>query len=45
MLARQRQNVINIVAGVNDHGLARVLIANNGAIALQRANRNDLVNH
>lgn len=35
----------DVVAGVDDHGFARLLIAEDGAIALERAHRQDLVDH
>jgi hypothetical protein len=45
MLAEKREDVIDIVAGVNDHRFARGLVADDRAIALQWSNGKDLVNH
>ena len=36
---------IDVVTRIDDHGFAAVLVAYDGAIALQRANRQNFVNH
>ena len=38
-------NVADLVAGINDDGLASLLIAEYGAVGLQRANGKALQNH
>ena len=45
MLAEERQNVLNVVPGVDDHGFARSFVANDRAVALQRSDGKDFVNH
>ena len=45
MFADQRENFFNVVAGVNHHRLAGLLVAHDGAIALQRADGKNLVDH
>ncbi len=45
MLAKQCEDVVNVVAGVDDHRFPSGLIANNRAIAVQRADREDLMDH
>jgi hypothetical protein len=44
-LAQYLQNALDLAAGIDDHGLVRLLIANNGAITLQPSDRKDLVDH
>ena len=39
------ENVFNLVARIDDHGLTRSLIADDGAVALQCADREDFVDH
>ena len=45
VFANQRQYVFDIIAGINDHPFARSLIADDRAIALQRADGDDFMNH
>src|SRR5260370_2352241 len=45
VLADDGENILNIVARIDDHGFARGLIADDGAVTLQRANGKDLVDH
>jgi hypothetical protein len=45
VFANQRENVVDVVARVNHHGFVRILVADHGAVALQRANRKDFVDH
>jgi hypothetical protein len=45
MLAEEREDVVNVIAGVDDHRFARSLVANNRAVALQRPDGKDFVNH
>jgi len=45
MLANDGKDVLNVVPGINDHSLVRALVTNNRAVALQRANRKDFVDH
>jgi hypothetical protein len=45
VFADQFENVLHVITGINDDGLARGLISNDGAVALQRADGNDFVDH
>ena len=45
VLCKAHQNVRNIVAGVDDHGLACLLVADDGAVALQQSDRECLEDH
>ena len=45
VLANEGENILNVVAGVDDHGFARGLVADDGAVALQRADGEDFVDH
>src|SRR5208337_2638526 len=45
VLADDGKNVFNVVARIDDHGFVRGLIADDGTVTLQRADRKDLVNH
>jgi hypothetical protein len=45
MLAEQREHILNVVAGVDNHCFARALIANDRAVALQRPDGENLVDH
>src|SRR5450755_4382075 len=45
MALQDGEHFFDVVAGIDDHGLAGLLIAYDGAIALQRAHRENLVNH
>src|SRR5207245_8339047 len=45
MFADQRQDIFDVISGIDDHRLARALISNHGTIALQRPDRKDFVNH
>ena len=40
-----RHHIFDVIAGIDDHGFFRLLIADHRAIALQRADREDLVDH
>src|ERR1019366_8082257 len=39
------QDAVDLVAGIDHHGLVRGFVAENGAVALQHADRKDLVDH
>jgi hypothetical protein len=39
------QNAADLVAGIDHHGLAGLLVSEDGAVALQRTDRQDLVDH
>jgi hypothetical protein len=45
VLADDGENVFNVVARIDDHGLVRGLIADDRAVTLQRAYGKDLVDH
>jgi hypothetical protein len=45
MLADEGENVLDIIAGVDDHGFAGGFVADHGTIALQRADGKDFVDH
>jgi hypothetical protein len=45
MLADEGEDVLDVVAGVDDHSLASGFVADDGAIALQRADGKDFVDH
>jgi hypothetical protein len=45
MAGEDFENARDFVAGVDDHGLAGLLIAEDGAVALQRADGQNLVDH
>ena len=45
VLADDGENVLNIVARIDDHGFVRGLVADDRAVTLQRADRQDLVDH
>lgn len=45
MLFQARQNLRNIVTGIDDHGFACRFIAKNGAVALQQSDRKCLKDH
>jgi hypothetical protein len=45
MLAEERENVLNVVPGVDDQGFVRGLVANDRTVALQRPDGKDFVNH
>ncbi len=45
VLADDGQHVVNIVAGIDHHGFARCVVADDRAIALQRAHLDDFVDH
>src|SRR5215470_11422562 len=45
VLVDEPENLSDVVPGIDDDGLARRLVANDGAVALQRANGKDLVDH
>jgi hypothetical protein len=44
-LAQYLQDSLNLVSGVNHHGFVGFLVANNRAVALQRAHGKDFVDH
>ena len=39
------QNALDLVAGIDHHGFARRLVAENRAVALQHSDRKNLVDH
>ena len=39
------QDLGNVVAGIDNDGFARLLVAENGAVALQHSDRQNFVNH
>lgn len=45
MLAQEAENILNVVAGIDDHGFPSGLVADDGAVTLQRADGNDFVDH
>jgi hypothetical protein len=45
MLADQGEDVIDIIARIDDHGFVSFLVADDRAVALQRADGEDLVDH
>src|SRR5579872_608 len=45
VFAHYCENVLYFSAGIDDHGFVRGLVANHRAVALQRANGKDFVNH
>jgi hypothetical protein len=45
VLADEGENILNVVAGVDHHGFVSSLVANNGAVALQRADGENFVDH
>jgi hypothetical protein len=45
MLANDLQHIVNVIARINDHRLARAFIANQRAITLQRSHRQYFVDH
>src|SRR5208282_177573 len=45
VLADDGENVFNVIARIDDHGLVRGLVSDDGAVALQRAYGQDLVDH
>jgi hypothetical protein len=45
VLADDGEDVFNVVARIDDHGFVRGLIADDGAITLQRPDGQYLVNH
>src|SRR5262249_20542990 len=45
VFANDGEDVFNVIAGIDDHPFPRVLIANDRAVALQRADGKDFVDH
>ncbi len=45
VFADQGEDVFDFVAGVDDHGFVRGFVADDGAVALQRADGEDFVDH
>jgi hypothetical protein len=45
VLSEERDHVVDVVAGVNDHGFVSGLVADDGAVALQRADGENFVDH
>src|SRR5438309_7211197 len=45
MFLDEREDIFNIIPRVDDHGFMRGLIADDGAITLQRPDRNNFVDH
>jgi predicted component of type VI protein secretion system len=42
---RNLQHILNVVARIDDYGFAAGLVSHDGAIALQRADRENFVDH
>ena len=40
-----RNDVFDVIAGIDDHGFVSGLVSDDGAVTLQRTDRDDLVNH
>ena len=45
VLADEGEDVVNVIAGIDDHGFVSGFVADDGAVALQRADGEDFVNH
>ena len=45
VLMNEGENILDVVAGIDHHGIAGSLVPNHGAVALQRADGKDFVNH
>ena len=45
VLAHQSENALDFIAGVDHHGFVRGLVSDDGAVALQRADGKDFVDH
>jgi hypothetical protein len=45
VLRQNGQDLVDLVSGINDYGFAALLVAKNGAIALQYADWQDFVDH
>jgi len=45
VLADEGEDVVDVVARINDHGFAGGLVADDGAVAVQRADGEDFVDH
>lgn len=45
VLADESENVFDVVAGVDDHGFTRGFVSDHGAVALERADGEDFVDH
>jgi len=45
VLGDKRKNLVDVIAGVNDHRLTAGLIANDGTVALEWSDGKDFVNH
>src|SRR5437868_2479406 len=45
MFADDGENVFNVVAGIDDHSLARGFVSDHGAVALERADGEHFVDH
>jgi hypothetical protein len=45
MLTESSQHVFNLIAGVDDHGFVRGLVADNRAVALQWSDGKNFVDH
>jgi hypothetical protein len=41
----QGENVVNVIARIDDHGLVRSFVADNRAVALERTDGNNFVDH
>ncbi len=41
----EREHLLDVVTRVNDHRFARLLVTDDGAVALQRADGDNFVNH
>jgi hypothetical protein len=45
MLADEREDVLNVIARIDDHGFAGGLVADDRAVALERSDGKDFVDH
>ena len=45
MLAHDIEHALDLISWIDDHGLARALVADHRAIALQQTNRKNLMDH
>jgi hypothetical protein len=45
MAGEDRQDLVDVIARVDNDGFVRLLVAENRAVALQHAHGNDFVNH
>ena len=45
VLAHQREDAFNLIARIDDHGFVRAFVSDDGAVALQRPDRKNFVDH